>query len=103
MGLAGGGQHADRKWRHKESGVQGRQPPAEAERMVSRGRPVNRIGGRGVLVGLVGGQPGQGARTCLCSGVPWAARAVQQGPQEWWVLAGPGQMWLLKNRFGVLR
>lgn len=56
-----------------------------------------------LILGLVGGQPGQGARTCLCSGVPWAARAVQQGPQEWWVLARPGQMWLLKNRFGVLR
>ena len=58
MGLAGGGQHADRKWRDKESGVQGRQPSAEAERMVSQGHPVNRFGGRGVLVGQAGGQPG---------------------------------------------
>ena len=52
---------------------------------------------------LVGGQPGQGARACLCSDVPGAAHAGWQGPQEWWVVDGPGQMWLLKSRFGVVR
>ncbi|XDC75107.1 hypothetical protein R6Z07F_006280 [Ovis aries] len=58
MGLAGGGQHADRKGRDKESRVQGSQPPADAESTVSRGHPVNRFGGRWAPVGLAGGQPG---------------------------------------------
>lgn len=88
MGLAGGGQHADRKWRHKESGVQGRQPTAEAERMVSRGRPVNRIGGRGVLVGLVGGQLGLEPRSRggqMAGG--WMALRGCDGQREWRVRA----------------
>lgn len=83
MGLAGGGQHADRKGRDKESGVQGSQRPADAESTVSRGRPVNRFGGRGAPAGLAGGQPGLEPRAEADRRQGWTGLRGCDGQREW--------------------